>query len=309
MAAQAARRAPSDGAALALRGYAYDCLGQMPQAIADYQRALARDPDDERTLASLAYLYQEQGQLARALRDNLALKAPERVRFRDVQVARELELLGFSQLAAQQHARNFQLYPDNVFANIAWPRSLLAAGDATAARQALALAQQRGTPHPQLWRLQGELALLEGDRAGASAAFAQAYRLRPQQSLGQTLALLHGLAPPEASAIEQRLQDVRRQGADGWSDAALEQALLLQAQGHMGPACDALQRAVDAGFRDAAWLQATPLFGALRATPGWPLLLARIEADVSAQRAQVLAARWRPAELQALHPPPAAGSR
>ncbi|MCG8399346.1 hypothetical protein LWS67_22935, partial [Bacillus atrophaeus] len=87
------------------------------------------------------------------------------------QVARELELLGFGQLAGEQHARNFLLYPDNVFANIAWPRSLLANGEPERARQVLAQALQRGTPHPQLLRLQAELALLAGDRPAAATAF------------------------------------------------------------------------------------------------------------------------------------------
>ncbi|WMJ69921.1 winged helix-turn-helix transcriptional regulator [Stenotrophomonas sp. 24(2023)] len=300
---------PQDGATYAVRGYAHDCLGQMPQAIADYQRALEREPGDEATRASLAYLYQEQGQLARALRDNLALKAPGRVRFRDVQVARELELLGFPRVAGEQHARNFLLYPDNVFANIAWPHSLLAAGEPERARQVLAQALQRGTPHPQLLRLQAELALLAGDRPAAARAFEAASQLRPQQSLGQTLVLLHGTTPAARAGIEQRLQQVRTQQADGWPDAALEQALLLQALGQRDAAQGALQQAVDAGFRDAAWLRVTPLFAPLRSPPGIDAVLARIDADVARQRAQVLAAPWRPAELAGLSAAPAAGNR
>lgn len=298
-----------DGASVALRGYAHDCLGQMVQAMADYQQALRLAPGDDATRASLAYLYQEQGQLARALRDNLALKAPERVRFRDVQVARELELLGFQHLAGEQHARNFLLYPDNVFANIAWPRSLLANGEPDQARQVLAQALQRGTPHPQLLRLQAELALLAGDRLAAATAFEAARQLRPQQSLGQTLVVLYGPVPAARADIEQRLRQVRAQQADGWSDAALEQALLLQALDQRDAAQAALQQAVDAGFRDAAWLRVTPLFAPLRASQGIDAVLARIDTDVDRQRAQVLAAPWRPAELAGLSAGPAAGTR
>lgn len=90
---------------------------------------------------------------------------------------------------------------------------------------------------------------------------------------------------------------------------AIERALLHQAQGDTAAAVADLQRAVDAGFRDAAWLRATPLFAPLRAAPGWSRLLARIDADVAAQRAQVLAAAWRPGELDGLSPARAAGTR
>ncbi|WP_447786034.1 winged helix-turn-helix domain-containing protein [Stenotrophomonas bentonitica] len=310
LAGQVLQAAPDDAAAHALRGYAHDCLGAMPQAIADYEQALLRDPDDERTRASLAYLQQEQGHLAQALKANLSLHAPERIRFRDVQVARELELLGFTDAAARRHARNFQLYPDNVFSNIAWPRALMNMGEQDKARQALDQALARGTPHPQLLRLHGELLLMGGDRQGAAEAFEQARLLRPLQSLGKTLGgLQQGSGTPSPEWIAARLREVTAQADDGWSDAAVERALLHQAQGDAGAAIADLHRAVDAGFRDAAWLRVTPLFAPLRQAPGWERLLARIEADVAAQRAQVLAASWRPDDLKGLSATPAAGTR
>ena len=310
LAGQVLRAAPDDAAAHALRGYAHDCIGAMPQAIADYQQALLRDPDDERTRASLAYLQQEQGHLAQALEANLTLRAPERIRFREVQVARELELLGFTDAAARRHARNFQLYPDNVFSNIAWPRALMNMGEQEKARQALDQALARGTPHPQLLRLRGELLLMDGDRQGAAAAFEQGRLLRPLQSMGKTLAgLQQGSGTPSPEWIAARLREVTAQADDGWSDAAVERALLHQAQGDAGAAIADLHRAVDAGFRDAAWLHVTPLFDPLRQAAGWERLLARIDADVAAQRAQVLAASWRPDDLKGLSATPAAGIR
>ena len=311
LAEQERRRAPREAATHALWGYAQDCLGDMRQAMAGYRHAIELDPGDERSRASLAYLQQERGELATALRQNLSLKAPERVRFRDVQVARELELLGFTQAAGQRHARNFQLYPDNVFSNIAWPRSLYLAGAPQQARQALDEALARGTPHPQLRRLQGELALLAGDPAAAAQAFELGRQLRPQQSLGQTLAALHGAQPAQAAWISQRLQQLGDQAGagDGWPDAAIERALLLQALGQTDHAVAALQRAVDDGFRDVAWLRTTPLFVPLRGAPGWPALLQRLDTDIARQRAQVLAAAWRPDDLASLSAAPAAGTR
>ena len=309
LADQERQRAPDDAAAHALWGYAQDCLGDMRQAIAGYSRAIELDPADERSRASLAYLQQERGELVTALRGNLSLKAPERVRFRDVQVARELELLGFTHAAAQRHARNFQLYPDNVFSNIAWPRSLYVAGAPEQARQALDEALSRGTPHPQLLRLQGELALLAGDPAAAAAAFERGRQLRPQQSLGQTLGDLHGVPPSRAMWLRERLQQRAANAGDGWPDAALERALLLQAGGRHTDAVAALHQAVDDGFRDVAWLRVTPLFVPLHNAPGWPALLDRLDTDIARQRTLVLAAPWRPDDLAALSAAPAAGTR
>jgi DNA-binding winged helix-turn-helix (wHTH) protein/Tfp pilus assembly protein PilF len=309
LAGQALQATPDDAAAFAARGYAHDCLGAMPLAIADYEQALLRDPEDERTRASLAYLHQEKGHLAQALQANLTLKAPERVRFRDVQVARELELLGFTDAAARRHAHNFQLFPDNVFSNIAWPRSLLAMGEQGRARQALEQALARGTPHPELLRLQGELLLLDGDAQGAAQAFEHSRRLRPQQSMGQTLSGLYGQARPTPAWLAARLDTFKGQADDGWSDTSLERALLHQAQGDAGAAIADLHRAVDAGFRDAAWLRVTPLFAPLRSAAGWERLLARIDVDVAAQRTQVLAAPWRPDDLDGLSATRATGTR
>jgi len=303
------QRAPRDAATHALWGYAQDCQGNMRKAIQGYARAIELDPGDERSRASLAYLQQERGQLATALQANLTLKAPERIRFRDVQVARELELLGFTQAAAVRHARNFQLYPDNVFSNIAWPRSLYLAGAPQQARQALDEALARGTPHPQLLRLQGELALLAGDRTAAAEAFERGRQLRPQQSLGQALAALHGPQPADQGWIDQRLRRLGDSDGDGWPDAALERALLLQAAGRSNDAVATLHRAVDDGFRDVAWLRATPLFAPLRDTPGWAALLDRLDTDIGRQRAQVLASAWRPDDLASLSAAPATGTR
>jgi len=85
--------------------------------------------------------------------------------------------------------------------------------------------------------------------------------------------------------------------------------MLLQAQGDEAAALVALHHAVNAGFRDAAWLRATPLFARLHGAAGWQELLDTIETDVSAQRARVLAAPWRPTDLDGLSAARAAGTR
>ncbi len=127
--------------------------------------------------------------------------------------------------------------------------------------------------------------------------------------MGQTLAGLYGGEAATPAWLAARLQVLKGQADDGWSDTALERALLLQAQGDDAAALAALHHAVNAGFRDAAWLRATPLFAPLRGTAGWHALLDRIDADVAAQRAMVLAAPWRPTDLDGLSAAPGAGTR
>ncbi len=296
LAQQLLQRDADSATAWAAQGYAFDCLGDMRRAISGYEHAVRRDPGDDKSRASLAYLYQEQGRLAEALHGNFALRDPGRVRFRDVQVARELELLGFTAAAERRHRANFELFPDNVFANIAWPRFLLAQGRSDEAVAALKQAMARGTPHPELWRLQGELALLADDRQAAAAAFAEGERLRPHQSMPATLAVLYAEQPPSVAWFDARLQRLRGD-TQGWSDASLELALLEQRRGHAEAALAALRAAVTAGFRDRAWLSVTPLFAELRRDPGFSTLLARIDRDVAAQREQVARADWRPHDL------------
>jgi len=290
------QRDAQNGAAWAALGYARDCLGDMHRAVAGYEAAVRLVPEDDNSRASLAYLYQEQGRLADALEGNFSLQHPERVRFRDVQVARELELLGFTAAAERRHRTNFALLPDNVFANIAWPRFLLVQGRNEEAAAALKQALARGTPHPALFLLQGELALQAGDRAAAAAAFAQAQRLRPHQSMPATLAGLYAATPAAPEWVAERL--LRLQGDRlGWPDSAIETALLAQQRGDSQAALKALDAAISAGLRDRAWLATTPLFSSLRGDPGFAVLLSRIDRDVAAQRARVAQARWRPHDL------------
>ncbi|HVJ38626.1 MAG TPA: winged helix-turn-helix domain-containing protein [Stenotrophomonas sp.] len=297
LARQLLRMRGEDAVAWAALGYAQDCLGDMGAAVAGYEAAIRLDPADDKSRASLAYLYQEQGRLAEALQGNFAVRHPQHVRFGEVQVARELALLGFSAAAERRLKANFELFPDNVFANIAWPHFLLSQGRTDEAAAALKIALVRGTPHPALSRLQGELALLQGDRDGASAAFAAGQRLRPHQSLPATLAGLYAPHPPSDAWLQERLQRLKGD-APGWPDAALEAALLEQQRGDAQAALKSLHAAVSAGFRDRAWLVATPLFAEMRKAPGFSALLARIDLDLAAQRKQVAQADWRPRDLQ-----------
>ena len=292
---------PNRSDAWSALAYAHDCAGELAAALRAYEKAVALDPGDDAARASAAYLYQEQGRLADALRANLDMHGdPSRVRFRAVQIARELELLGFTDAAERRYRESFQLYPDNVFSNIAWPRHLFLQGRFKEAQDALDQAQARNTPHVDLYVLGGELALLRGDRDAARRAFEQARQLRPQMSQPVTLAALYGTTAPAPAWLDERIAQLRRQflGGAGYPGDYLELALLQEARGLHADALHAVDAAVQAGYSDRAYLQTSPLLRGLAGEPAYAASIDALSRRVAAQRAQVLAADWRPADLR-----------
>jgi len=280
-------------------------MGDIDGAIGAYEKAFTLDPTDNASRASAAYLYQERGRLDEALHANLDMHGDaSRVRFRDVQIAREMELLGFTDAAGQRFARSFQLYPDNVFSNIAWPRYLFLRGRLVEAQSALDEAMERNTPHVELYVLAGELALLRDDRAGALAAFTHAAQLRPQMSLPATLLGLYGEQAPDGAWFSTRIGELRNQASQQtlYPGEWLELAMLLQAHGEHEAALQAVNAAVRSGYSDSAYLQASPLLKSLASDPAYVVAIDSINRRVGEQRQRVLAAAWCPPELRGSRP-------
>ncbi|MDI9237931.1 winged helix-turn-helix domain-containing protein [Lysobacter sp. LF1] len=279
---------PRNAGAHAARGYSFDCRGRVYEALRDYEAAVRLDPDADGARASAAYLYERRGRLADALAANLVVRDPARVRFHEIQIASNLDLLGYAAAAEARYRRSFQLYPDNVFSNLAWPTFLMRHGRDAEARAALDEAMARGTDHAGLHLLAAELALLSGDRDGARRAAERASALRPQSSLPRTVVwTLQDVAPP-ASALREQARALR-EGLRAGSEPvdAVDAALLLDLAGDRDAAMASLREAVDAGYRDAAYLRASPLIAPLRDTPEFASLLAVIETATARERQAV----------------------
>jgi DNA-binding winged helix-turn-helix (wHTH) protein/tetratricopeptide (TPR) repeat protein len=305
LAEEVVRAEPGHASGWAALAYAHDCRGELQAALAAYDKAVRLDPEDDRSRASAAYLLQEQGKLVDALHANLDMRGdPQQVRFRDVQIARELELLGFGEASEARFRHSFRLDPDNVFSNIAWPRHLFLQGRYGEAQAALGEAMQRHTPHVDLYLLQGELALLRGERAAAVAAFRQAAALRPQMASPATLAAVYDTPPPDPAWLRQRLDAMRAQIGAGlaYPSDRLQVAVLELARGDRAAAMAAVGAAVAAGYSDRAYLQTSPLWQPLRDLPAFAAAIDTIGRRMAAQRAQVLAADWCPPELRPARP-------
>jgi hypothetical protein len=192
------------------------------------------------------------------------------VRYLQVQIAGILDLLGYPQAAEARYRQSFALYPDNVFSNIAWPRFLFRHGRTTEAQAALDQAMRRGTDHADLFQLAAELAQLQGDPAAALAAYRQAEALRPGASLPTTLARLHA-GPVDPAWATVRADGLAREleGGAGYPSDWLEVVVLREAAGDRAAALASLQRAVDAGYSDAAYLRVSPLFRTMAAEPAF----------------------------------------
>lgn len=280
---------PDQAAAYAALGYSHDCRGRIDEALAGYERAVALDPAADGSRASAAYLYDRKGRLADALIANTSLRGdPARVRFLQLQIANNLDLLGYPQAAETRYRQSFELYPDNVFSNLAWPRYLFRHGRLSEAQAALDVAQKRGTAHADLHLLAAELARLQGDAATATGAYREAVALRPQSSLPTTLARIDAgrVDAAWARARAETLAAELDAGA-GYPSDWLEVALLRDAGGDRAAALRALQRAIEAGYSDADYLQVSPLFKPMADEPAFARGIDAIHRHNAAERAKV----------------------
>jgi tetratricopeptide (TPR) repeat protein len=295
------RAEPRNALAYAALGYAEDCRGYIDAAVRDYEHALRLDPSGRRdSLASVANLYQVKGRLVEALRSNLALsRSGEKPRYLDIQLARTLELLGFTTQAERLYEHSFHLYPDNVFSNVAWPQYLMIHGRLLEARAALDEALARGTDRNDLQLLAAELSLWEGDPRAAAESFRHASAMRPSASFSETMALLYAQQPPPREVLRERIDRVRHciDAGDRWPLNWLEIAALQNALGDRSAAIAALGDAVEAGFLDKVYLESSPLFRPLSSEAGFAHVIAIISRRVGEQRQAVLASGWLPRDI------------
>lgn len=281
-------------------GLALDAQGRVTPALAAYRRAVALDPHHAGAVASAAYLLAVRGELAEALHWDLrALHLEADTPYVELQIAEVLATLGYDAAAEAWYRRTLALRPDNLFAHGSYAAYLLARGHRAAAETVAAEAISRGIERPEPLLVRGHLAWLGGQKDAAAHFYRRAARLNPRLSAaGAYLAAL--LGPRRHRAAQHRSDGGRCRGAerpdgDEWPLAALADVVRCETAGDRAAALAALDRAIDLGYRDDAWLLVDPALASLRGDAGFDARVGRIRGLVTAERTVVEGASWIPA--------------
>lgn len=293
---------------------ALDATGRVPEAIEAYEKTLELGPEHAGVLSSVAYLYQVRGELTRGLEYALRARAldPD-LPYVDLQIGQTLRILGFEAAGETYLLRADTLRPDNIFAAAERVRHLLATGRFREAEDVVREALVRDIRRPELHEYRGVLAMMRDDHEAASAAFRDALALDPESEQALTGALVIALRRGDDVADDYRERVRTTETAwsrgDRWPGLMFQLVQLHTAFGDLEAAQSALERLVDAGFRDAALFLAWPGLEPLRRQTYFQDSLERMNRAVLAEREEFLAAEWRPDQLFTASPPAARAAR
>jgi DNA-binding winged helix-turn-helix (wHTH) protein/Tfp pilus assembly protein PilF len=283
---------PAASAAQAAVAYAWDCLGQLEQALTHYMLAAQLDPANYASLGSAAHLLETKGQLvqAYALTQQAKQLQPDN-HMADLQISRIFELLKFTASAGRSYQQLFLLYPDNVFINEAYPRFLYTQGRFSEAKTELEKVLTRDVKRYEAYVTYAELVWLLSGKAQALPWFKTAAAVSAGPSYPTTLWQLLNQQLP-ADEARQRLDaiDALVSGGDRWPVNYIEASLIaLWALQDQVLAVEYLQKAVELGYRSSEYLTLSPLFAPLKQQPAFYQLLDRINQNREQQRQQFLA--------------------
>ncbi len=282
LADQAIGLQPKNSGALAAKGFAHDVQGQISEAVKYYRAALKADPENRNARASLAYLLQIRGELHEGLKlDALAYTVEPSAYFTELQISSALYLANLPDLAARWLDKAKTMRPDNVFLADVRARRLYIDGEAVKALQLLQNSpSQRSDRIALLGTLQWALGLDEAktsfDRAQALAGESGfvcyaclTFQIRDEMA---DLAPSSGLAASNSQ----------------WPESQVDLAALLLAKGRSDNALDALDRAVELGYRDWRWLESHPFLVELRAVPRFKAVVDTIRRRIDIEQRKIL---------------------
>lgn len=283
---------PAVSAAQAAVGYAWDCLGQLEQALTHYKLAAQLDPANYASLGSAAHLLETKGQLVQAYALTLQAKQLQPVNhMAELQISRIFELLKFTATAQSNYQQLFLLYPDNVFINEAYPRFLYTQGRFSEAKTELEKVLTRDIKRYEVYVTYAELVWLLSGKAQALQWFKTAAEITADQSYPDTLLrLLNQQLAADEARLRLSALDALVSSGDRWPINYIEASLIaLWALQDQVLALDYLQKAVDNGYLNSEYLTLSPLFAPLKQQPAFYQLLDRINQNREQQRQQFLA--------------------
>ena len=297
--------APNSASAHRARAAALGSHARVREALAAYQRAAALDPEMVAAVASEAYLLWVQGRLAEALETNLSVAdSADVLPYLDLQMASTLASLGFEPAAVVWFEKAMELRSESVFAGSTFAMLRLRQGRFADAEQLVHQAQVAGVRQPELPLILGHISLLRGRDHEAEGHYSEALALNPTHSQAKTrlLILKTQTGDPPSRLIpryEQAIEELRRarEAGDEWPTVAIDEALLHTAFGKPEAALQALDAAIDLGYREADWLLLDPMLAPLRDHPAFFSRIEQIRLAVASEREKVLQAAWLPPHL------------
>lgn len=258
---------PEDAGAWRALGYALDAQGQIDQALDAYGQSLVFDPNDGGALSSTAYLLSVRGRLYEALQmDVQSLQVGHAGLFTELQIAHVLTLLGDTERADAFAVRAQRLNPDHPVVLAGLARLAIARGDLGSAAQLLNTASER-EQRDSIAQLQGRIALAQGDELTARTWFDRAGH--------------RGRA--ERMALEQTSPDDLDRLIGDWPDNHVQAAEIAAAQGEAELALTRLNTAIGLGWRNEAWLDASPFLTSVMQTEAVAPIRAQIQNNIAAQ--------------------------
>lgn len=281
--------------AWAAKGYAVDCLGNLKLALRSYQKAVELNSTDYSSRSSAAHLLEKSGQFIQAIEWNLnVIRQVDESPLTQLQLARNLELLGFVPQARKIYQTIFELYPDNVFINEAYPQFLFARGELIKAQEFALKAIKRGILRRDIYRLLGEIAIKNRDRAAGLTWFKLSMTANSNASYNHTINDIYTNILTKQAALE-RVGNINKgiMEGDTWPDNFFELFMIHQnVLNDQSNALVSLQRLVESGFLDIAYLQQSPFFDELRSDQSFIQLLEKLTQERNSLKQQLYQQPW-----------------
>ena len=271
-----------------MRAYALDCKGETEAAKAAYRSAIKHSKDTRPgMLSSLAYLLGETGELAESLKLHRQIyQSNSREDYLFLQLGNNYNALQYDNIAAHFLSLSFELYPENVFSNAAYPRFLFSIGEIAKAQQVLTQALSR-PQHADLFFIEADLKMLNNDIIGARESLQKAVNLKPNFTFYQTLnAIQQPLVKDDE--LHQLLVNIEQSPPESLNAAKqLERALVYAALDQFEQADFYFNEAVKLGFLDKKMLLTSHFLAPIRTLPNFELALAKMDELITAQRQNV----------------------
>lgn len=280
--------------------FSLDCQGNLIQALRYYRKAAQLNPNAYSAMSSAAHLLEKKGKLLQALKLNLKVKknlnSPP---ITDLQIARNLELLGFDTRAEQIYRHLFEFHPDIVFINESYPQFLFTQQRFNESEKILQQVIKRQVKRRVIYQLYAELNWQTKNKQSAKTWFEKAVPINPNNSFPTTAYRIFN-NEYTAEAATSHIKDLNKSILNGdiWPDTFMEIILLQHfVLKQQEQALETLSRLIQNGYMDKEYLQVSPWFNDFRKNQKFLALLEEINNKRETIKNEMLEAEWLPAQL------------